>query len=98
MMSLLFKFHGLLEGMDSKNSSNQIVSSNNTPTMVLPIFPAMLFEYQRPREYSSAQKYNNKSALICFKDITVKAFCRCLLVLTGTDILLWQQIMIEILL
>ena len=74
MMSLLFKFHGLLEVMDSKNSSNQIVSNNNTPTMVLPIFPAMLLEYQRPREYSTAQKYNNKSALICFKDITVKAF------------------------
>ena len=41
MMSLLFKFHGLLELMDS---NNQNVSNNNTPTMVLPIFPAMLFD------------------------------------------------------
>ena len=41
MMSLLFKFHGLLELMDSNNLN---VSNNNTPTMVLPIFPAMLFD------------------------------------------------------
>ena len=44
MMSLLLKFHGLLEVMDSKNSNNQIVSNNNTPTMILPFFPALLFD------------------------------------------------------
>ena len=43
MMSLLFKFHGLLEVMERKNSNNQNVSNYNTPTMILPIFPAMLF-------------------------------------------------------
>nr|POE45623.1 hypothetical protein CFP56_05516 [Quercus suber] len=30
--------------MDSKNSNNRKVSNNNTPTMTLPIFPAMLFD------------------------------------------------------
>ena len=44
MMSLLFKFHGLLEVMESKTSNNQNVNNYNTPTMILPNFPAMLFD------------------------------------------------------
>ena len=57
-MSLLFKFHGFLEVMDSKNSNNQNVSNNNTPTVTLPIFPAMLLDTK------------GQESMETFKDIT----------------------------
>ena len=52
MMSLLFKFHGLLEVMERKNGNNQNVSNYNTPTM---IFPAMLFNTKGQKSIAQAK-------------------------------------------
>ena len=66
----LFKLLGFLEVKDSRNCNNQNGSNNNTLTIILPIFPAMLFDTKGLKNIAPAKS-----------KITVKAFCGCLLYL-----------------
>ena len=61
---------GFLEVKDSRNCNNENGSNNNTLTIILPIFPAMLFDTKGQESIAPAKS-----------KITVKAFCRCLLYL-----------------
>lgn len=92
----LFILLGFLEVKDSRNCNNQNGSNSNSPTMILPIFPTMLFD-TKGQESIAPAKSTITGVSSSFKD-NYESFCRCLLYLTGTKIIIWQWIMVEILL